>query len=244
MPDRSKGPQLTTRLAATGQMLVRSGMEIRHTLQALCRGGAPLSASLRGGEVLFLSRLLRVDEEERSIVVACSEVKQANSELFAAAMVTFSCNHQGIHYEFTVGGAREAEHDAGPAIELSFPGALLLLQRRKSSHGILPAELPVPCEVRLGPLTFDARIVDVGLDGLAVLLYDAAIRIDPGARLEDVRIPQAAGPALHVDLEIEEVSRMALKDGARAQRAQCRIVGRREDIEQLIRLFVTDLGES
>lgn len=235
---------MTQRLTGTGQMLVRSGMEIGRTLQALCKSGAPLSASLRDGEVLFLSRLLRVDEEGRSIVVAFSEVKQANSEIFAAPMVSFSCNHQGIHYEFTVGGAREAEHDGEPGIELSFPGALLVLQRRKSAHGTLPAELPVPCEVRLGPLTFDARIVDVGLDGLAVLLYDAAIRIDPGARLEGVRIPQAAGPALRVDLEIEEVSRMALKDATLAQRAQCRIVGRREDIEQLIRLFVTDLGGS
>lgn len=240
-PANGKGPKLASRVAATGQMLVRSGMEIRQMLQSMCSAGAALSASLRDGELLFLSRLLRVDPEGRSIVVACSDVKPANSELFAAPMVTFGCNHEGIHYEFTVGQPREAEHAGAPAIELSFPGALLALKARKHAPATLPAELPVACEVRLGPLTFDASIVDVGLDGLAVMLYDASIRIDPGARLERVRIVHP-GPALAVDLEIEEVSRIALKNGTQAQRARCRIEGRREDIEALIRLFVTDLG--
>jgi c-di-GMP-binding flagellar brake protein YcgR len=233
---------LASRLAATGQMLVRSDMEIGHTLEAMCKSGVPLAASLRSGEVLFLSCLLRIDREQRTIVVACSDVKHANSELFASAAVAFGCNHEGIHYEFFAAEPRETEHAGKPAIELSFPVALLMLQRRKQPRAAIPPELPLRCEVRLGPMAFDAQVIDVGLDALGVIVYDPAIRIEPGLRLEGVRIVHPEREAVVIDLEVQHVSKTVLKDGTYANRAGCRILGTRKDIEDLIRLFVSDLG--
>jgi hypothetical protein len=53
----------------------------------------------------------------------------------------------------------------------------------------------------------------------------------------------AASAAVRADLEVRDVTRVALPDGRPANRAGCRILAHDKDLEELIRLFVTELGE-
>lgn len=234
--------ELSGRLASTGRLLVRSSLEMGRTLEAMQKNAAPVTASLEEGNVLFLSRLLQVDAQRETIVLACSELKSANAALLACRTVTFACNHDGVHCEFSAAAPREAAHDGRPAIALEFPAALLMQQRRGQRRFAVPPSVPLRCEVRLGPVSFDAKVVDISPEGLGAILYEPGIRLEPGTRLHRTRIKHPERAPILADLEVRHVTQVVLPDGVRANRAGCKFVGGARDLEDLIRLFVNDLG--
>jgi hypothetical protein len=81
---------IATRLGntTTGQLLVRSGMEIERVLRSLVQDQTPITAKLP--EFLFLSRLLDFDAMERSVLLAYSENKNANAAVLGARSVTMA----------------------------------------------------------------------------------------------------------------------------------------------------------
>lgn len=202
-----------------------------------------VTANIESGEVLFMSRLLRVEPGQGFMVLACAEQKHANSALLAERVVTFRCNHRGTHYEFAAGAPHEVQHDGAPAIQLTLPVAVVALQRRAQPRTAVPPRVPLRCEIRLGPVSFDASVVDVSIGGIGSLVYDAGIRVDPGTQITRVHIRHPQREPVVVDLEVRYVTRVLLPDGRRANRAGCRILGTSKDIEDLIGLFVTELGE-
>ena len=200
-----------------------------------------MSASLGGGEQLFLSRLLRVDASAGVIVLACSDVKRANTALLQASAVTLACNHAGTHYEFTAARPREAGYRGVPALELDFPSALVALQRRVTRRIPVPPQVPLACELSAGALSFDAKVIDISLNGLGAVIYDPAVHLETGMRLAARILHPARAPVL-VDLEVRHVSRVASSEGGHVSRAGCRFVGAPRDLEDLIRVFVSELG--
>ncbi|MBI1942551.1 MAG: flagellar brake protein [Betaproteobacteria bacterium] len=225
---------------ATGTLLVRSGVEIGDSLEAMCEAGDLLTASVQGGQQLFLSRLLRVDRRNRLIVVACSELRAANHALLESGTATFSCNHRGVHFEFMAGRPHEVEFAGTAAIQLDFPSALLALHRRAYPRFALPPRVPLRCVIEWGPVSFDARVVDISRQGIGAIIYGTGIRLEPGTRLPRARIEHPQRSVM-VGLEVRHARKVVLPDGRPAMRAGCRLIGARHDLEDLIRLFVTDL---
>lgn len=222
---------------------MRSGIEIGRILEAMRAAGDSVTASLQADEILFMSRFLRVDPEAGIIIIGWSDSKQANTALLARRSITFHCNHQGTRYDFVATDPTEVGHQGETAIQLSFPGALLALQRRARLRVLAQPRVPLRCEVRLGPVSFDAQVVDISLDGLGVIVYDPQIRLEPGARLEKVRIIHPNRAPVTVDLEIRHVTTIVVpRTGGFAHRAGCRFLGDPKDLEDMIRLFVTELG--
>ena len=233
---------LSERVAATGQLLMRSGIQIGRLLQAIGDAAAPLSASLESDELLFLSRVLHVDHEAGYLVIACSDVKQANSALLHAPVVVFGCSHDAVRYEFASGNAAEAMHNGRPAICLPLPPTLLALklQRRARPRLDIPRRTWLSCVVRLGPLGFDALLADITPDGLGALVYDPAIRLEPGAKLPGVQI-RLGGRVIRLDVEVLHFTRVPLADGKWAARAGCTVSGAAQDIEGLVAHFLREL---
>lgn len=202
--------------------------------------GDLVAANVASGEVLFMSRLLHVDPTQGFMLVGCSEQKPANSALLAERVVTFRCNHRGVHYEFSTGSGHETQHAGVPAIQLALPVALVALQRRAHPRTPVPPQVPLRCEISLGAISFDATVVDISAGGIGSVVYDLALRIDAGTRMRaTIRHPQRQ--PIVADLEVRNVTRVLLPEGRPAQRAGCRILAADGDLEALIRLFVTEL---
>lgn len=235
-------PDITRRLSVTGRLLVRSGAEIGRTLEGLRAASAPLTAHLDSGELLFLSRLLHVDEEAQALFVAWSESKAANTVLLAARNVSFTCNHEGLHCEFVCANPTAAEWAKQAAIRLSFPSGLVILQRRAERRYAVPPSVPLRCEVDCGPVSFFAQVVDISLNGLGALVYDPDIQLAPGTRLSKVRVLLPGRISVEVGLEVCYVRRMQDERGEPVNRAGCRLIGDPAAIESLVRLFVAELG--
>jgi c-di-GMP-binding flagellar brake protein YcgR len=228
-------------LATTGRLLVRSGIEIGRTLEAMLADGDLVTAVWQQGERLFLSRLLLVDPVQEWFALACDSLREANEALLASASVTFTCNHRGAHYNFVAVAPRAVEVDGAPALRCAFPLALYAHQRRATPRVETPARIPLRCEIPWGPLAIDAEVVDVSLDGIGTIVYGSDIQLAIGTKLEAVRIAHPERSPVMVDLEVRYSVRIPGPDGMPAMRSGCRFLGASEDLQDLIRLFVTEM---
>jgi c-di-GMP-binding flagellar brake protein YcgR len=228
-------------LATTGRLLVRSGIEIGRTLEAILTDGDMVTAAWQKGERLFLSRLLRVDPVQGWFIVACDASREANAALLASATVTFACNHRGAHYNFVATAPCAVQCDSEPAMRFAFPLALYAHQQRAHPRVQVPARIPLRCEIPWGPLAIEAEVVDASLDGIGTITYGTDIRLAIGTKLEGVRILHPERNPIVVDLDMRYSVRITGRDGAPAMRSGCRFIGAPEDLRDLIRLFVTEL---
>ena len=108
---------------------------------------------------------------------------------------------------------------------------------------MLPATVALRCEMRVGALTLEAAVVDISLGGMGTLVYDSRVRLEPGMRVLRARILHGDSVPVTVDLEISNVSAVVDRDGRPANRAGCMIHGSRQTLEELVRMFIADLGE-
>jgi hypothetical protein len=107
----------------------------------------------------------------------------------------------------------------------------------------VPSTVALICEMRIGALSLEAAVVDISLGGMGTLVYDSRIRLEPGMRVERARILHGASDPITVDLEITNVTEVKDREGRPANRAGCLIRGSRQMLEDLVRMFISDLGE-
>lgn len=232
---------ISNRVAITGQLLVRSGQEIGHILEAMRLDGDVVMSNCKSTEALFISHLLHVEPREDYIVLACADFKPANSLLLEDRQPQFHCNHRGLYYGFAARDPKETSYSGRAAIRLRLPTALVAQQRRTQARIRVPQQMPVRCEIPLGVLSFDAAVTDISVEGVGILVYDQEIRLEPGMRLKGASIVHPKRRPVPVELEICNVARTRLEDGRPANRAGCRIHAAGGDMEDLIRLFITEL---
>ena len=232
---------IASRLAKAGQLLVRSGIEIDRILGAMVQEGAAVSATLPAKR-LFVSRLVSVNLVEQRMYLSYSDLTESNKALLGETSVVLKCNHRGARYAFSGRSPRPAVHGKDPAIQLALPTQVVALgQRFAPRPSRVPAQAPIECQLRMGVLAFDARLVDVSLDGRGFLVHDDAIPLCAGTRVSAARISHPQHEPIVVDLEIVHVTPVQLADGKRATRIGCRILASPGDLEELIRLFIIDL---
>jgi c-di-GMP-binding flagellar brake protein YcgR len=234
-------PDITTRLAASGQLLVRSGIEIGRILDSILEDRDTLTAKL-SAQSMFLSQLMYVEPVKGYMLLAYSDHNAANDAALATPKLTLRCNHRGSQFAFTAGTPQPAKHSGRPCIRCDLPTLMLAMhQRRSVSRVDVPARAPINCSLRMGTLSFETQVVDISLDGMGILVTDAAVPVCPDTRLERARIRHPDRPPIEVDLDVRYVTRVKLPSGNRATRIGCRIVSSPQGLEELIRLFIIDL---
>ena len=239
MADRPDANDLGARASETGQLLVRSGIEIVHTLEAMRDAGDLLFADLESEDHLFITRLLEVDARGGTMTTRWSESKEANALVMDKHSVTFNANHAGLHYHFVADHPREIESGRQPAIQFSLPGTMLAAQRRAAPRFKVPPRVPLRCEITLGPMSFDALVVDVSLGGIGAIIYDPSIRLDVGMIVPRARILLPGHAPVLAALEVRHIRTVTRAGGTIAKRAGCRFIAPSAGIEALVRLFLS-----
>ncbi len=233
-----------TRIAGNTQVLVRSRIEITAILQMLVDGNQPLVSHHQVHDQMFIARLYRVCAEQNFIVVGYSDNKAANADVFAAASILFRANHPKGCVAFMAGNPVEY-CDPEQGIRFDFPEALSIEQRRVHKRIRVVPETRLNCLADAGGITpFDARIVDIGLSGVGFMVYDPAIKLQPGTVLSRCRIELSDGSVACVDIQVMNSVRLVLPDGSLASRAGCRFIGEPDKIDKLLKVFILDLERS
>lgn len=234
---------IATRLGTTttGQLLVRSGIEIERLLNAMVRDSAPVTGKLP--DLMFLSRVLHFDPGAQQVVVAFTDHKPANSAVLASKSVTFMCNYRGAQFAFACTKPHQSMHLGHPAIRMGAPKIMLAMQhhRNQTRAQHLPSEPDVRCELSMGVISFEGRLVDMSLDGRAYLLVDAGVPVCAGTRLPKSRILCEEREPVVVDIEVDQVNLGVQHNGKRATRIGGRIVTDRERLDKISKLFIIDL---
>jgi flagellar brake protein len=235
-------PDIHDRLSNTGQLLVRSGIEIGRLLDGMLRDRDAVTASLPQ-KLLFLSQLVHVEPVKGFMLLSYSDHKPANSAVLAAPSLTFRCHHRGAQFAFKGDAPRQSAYGSRPCIRFGLPAAMLGMQQRRAQGRVqVPAQAPVQCDLRMGLQSFPARVVDVSLDGIGMLITDSTIPLCEGTRLEHARIRHPQSKPFLIDFEVRNVVRVVLANGQPASRVGCRVVSPRGSLEELIRLFIIDLA--
>ena len=236
-------PDISTRLATTGRLLVRSGIEIGRILESMREDGDAVTATLPP-QLMLLSKLIRVEPANGTMLLAYSDNKTANVAALAARSLTLRCNHRGAQFAFAGDRPRYIADAGQPCIQCELPTTVLGMQqqRRGVARIRMPVEATVRCDLRVDQRAFGSRVIDVSLDGHCTLVTDPTIPLRAGTRLESARIRHAEGEPLLVDLEVSHATRTTLPNGKPASRVGCKVLGSRENLEELIRLFIVDLA--
>jgi hypothetical protein len=234
-------PELSTRLANTGQLLVYSGIEIDRILSSMVDDRSAISASLPQQD-MFLSRLLLVDPVKQRLMIAESDSRQANAELLKLATVNFRCHHRWGQFAFSGARPRPAELAGQPAIEMASPSVVLALQHNKKVvRAAAPTSAPdLRCQLPIGTITLEARLVDMSVDGHAFLLGDAGLPICAGTWIRGARITPSGEQPVSADIELKYVMPTVLPSGERATRIGCRIVAADDVMEKIVKRFIID----
>ncbi len=238
MADERDAGRLSARADETGQLLVRSGIEIRKLLEAMRAAGDALSADLGTDEHLFIARLLEVDTRNRTMTIGWSESKEANAQALERPSIAFHANHDGLHFQFVGDHPRQTDFGNRSALQLDLPTAMFAVQRRALPRYKVPPAVPLKCEISLGAVAFDALVVDLGLGGIGAIIYDPSIRLDVGMTLPRARIELPGHAPVLAALEVRNIRNLARTDGTIVKRAGCRFIAPGSGIEALVRLFL------
>lgn len=231
------------RIAGDTQVLIRSRIEIAAVLQSLIDGDLPLVSHHQVRDQLFIAKLHRVCPEQNFLVIGYSDNKAANADVFAARSVLFFASHDKGCVRFLASNPVE-RHDPVQAIQFDFPGELFIEQRRAIKRIHLIPETRLSCLADGDGITpFEASIVDVGLAGIGVMVYDPAIRLVPGTVLIGCRVELPDGSVAVVDIQAMHSSHLVLLDGSPVCRAGCRFIGDPAQIDRLLKVFVLDLED-
>jgi c-di-GMP-binding flagellar brake protein YcgR len=235
-------PDITSRLAITGQLLVRSGIEINRLLASILQDRDTVTANVPP-QMMFMSQLLRVEPAKGTLLLSYSDHKPANSAALAARSLSMRCSHRGALYAFAADAPQHGSLAGQPCIQCIMPTTVVgMHQRRTPGRVKVPAHAPVGCDLRMGLQSFSARVADVSLDGICMLISDPTIPLCAGTRLERARIHHPQVEPFLVDLDVRHVARVVLANGEQVSRIGCTVVGSRDTLESLIRLFVIDLA--
>ncbi len=232
---------LATRLANTGQLLLYSGIEIDRILKSMVDEHSTVSAAVPG-QSMFLSRLLTVDPVRQRVLIAKSDSKDANAALLKLVSVNFRCHHRLGQFAFSCGRPRPGELAGQPAIMVTAPVMVLALQHNKKVVSApIPKSAPdLRCQLPLGTVVVEARLVDMSLDGHAFIVGDAGIPICGGTWVRGARITPSGEKPVSVDLEIKYVIPTRLPDGEHVTRIGCRIAGESDAMEKVVKRFIID----
>lgn len=236
-------PNLATRLATSGRLLVRSGIEIGRILNSMLGDGDTVRSNL-SPRLMLLSRLIRVEPANGTMLLEYSENKKANAAALAANSLVLCCNHRGSQFAFRGDRPRHVADAGQPCIQFELPTTLIGTQQRRGRVARIqvPAQAMVRCDLRMGLLVFASRLIDVSIDGHCELITDPMIPLCANTRLEGARVRHALAEPFLVDFEVHHVSRIRLPNGKVVSRVRCKVLGSSELLEGLIQLFIIDLG--
>ena len=231
----------STRLANTGQLLVYSGIEIDRILSSMVDERSAISANI-AGESIFLSRLLRADPLRQRLLIAESDSKPANGEVLKLPAVSLRCHHRFGQMAFSCRRPRPGDLGGQAAIKANSPVVLLAVQHNKKvTRAPVPNTAPdLRCQLPIGAVSLESRLVDLSLDGHAFIVGDAGIPVCAGTWIRGARITPPGEKPVAVDIELKYVMPLRQPDGERVTRIGCRIVGEDVVMAKLVSYFVID----
>lgn len=212
------------------EYLIHSPREIAKLLQTLMARRALLNAHVDGRGTLFVTAVLEVSEDARTLLLDASPDDAMNDRVAAAHHVVCTTRLDGIRIQFSVPTPERVMHDGHVALRAALPDRMLRLQRRESYRLAVPTSDPVTCTIPVpggDPVerSVTLRVLDISNGGVALLLVPSdGITLQPGMRFENCTLAIPEGGTANVTLRVRNVFNANVPDQPKRMRVGCEFV--------------------
>jgi c-di-GMP-binding flagellar brake protein YcgR len=149
------------------------------------------SVRFGGGKANYLTAILDIDEENKSIIFDCAPKEALNELLLKSKKITFDASFAGIKSSFKGDNVQQIIYKGEPAFAMPLPESIFWMQRREYFRITSPRSKASYCMLTVeGQKPIKLLLYDICLTGFSVLNSSIEIsKIMPiGAEFEQGRL--------------------------------------------------------
>lgn len=231
--------------------MIRNASEIMLMLRRIRDSRVLLNVFIDGGPHRFVSAVL--DAGPRGIVLDASADERLNKHAASSELLTGIAQLDGVRVQFDLPGAQAVLFDKLPALYAQLPTGMLRLQRRDTYRLAVPLHSPVGCVVRYHPkrpedtapdapppepITAKPRVVDISMDGIALVFSEHELPLSVGMDLADCKLTLPESESSQVHLRVRNLHHTTNPQGGRNVRAGCEMINVPARFTQLIQRYI------
>lgn len=225
------------------KFLLRSALDIRHTLASLVAGRALITAHLSPSNQSFLTALLELAEDDSALVLDGSADESINARVAQAAEITCITQLNNVRIQFSVHNPIRVQLDDRPAFRVPLPERVLRLQRREFYRLHTPVTHTVTCSIPVRSEGNDSptilvRIIDISGGGIAVAVPPSGIAFEPGMEFMDCTLRLPEGDPISTRLVVRNLFRLTNRNGVEMLRAGCQFLDLPRNADTLIQRYI------
>lgn len=215
--------------------------EILFYLHQLVKDGERVSVVFNEGSDMFLTVLLKIDEENDLLVFDWGGSEETNQKLLKSERNFFVCAPHGVRNQFMVRGVRETSYQQRRAFVTRLPERYIRLQRREFFRLVLPlTRRPICTLPREEKKPLQLPVIDISIGGIAMEMPTATPPFEIGQQLPGAVITLKEGNTLEVTLEVRNVGPLQRGDKVTG-RIGCRFIELNHHDEHLLQRFITEV---
>jgi len=210
--------------------MLSTPLDILFVLRSLLKRGCMATVYFNHGQSFFLTWLLAIGKDERSIILDVASDQAINREALKATRLIVTANLDNVKIQFALTSVQETTFENRPAFIAARPEKLLRLQRREYFRLETPLTNPVRCQVPMtgedGSVhTLDLTVLDISGGGLS-LMASAEISgfFQTGTILSNCRLQIPDESVIATNLCVRSAFRVVSRGGQEYFRIGCEYV--------------------
>ncbi len=200
-----------------GEFRVTSPSELASLLRQLRDGSVPVNLNAPGG-TSYTSTLWSYDTQQRRLSFSANEQHTQLPQLVDADEVVAVAYLDSVKLQFDVHDLVLVRGAQSCALQGSFPRDMYRFQRR-SGYRVRTLERNSPTARLRHPsipdMTVSLRVLDVSIGGCALMLPGDVPALQPGSRIQGVRVDLDADTRFEAGIQLHHVSSLNQTGGAR-----------------------------
>jgi c-di-GMP-binding flagellar brake protein YcgR len=225
---------------ADARYTLRSRLEILSLLYAVAERRAAVTIHFPGGAGFIVSSLLHVNPQFEELVFDVGADPDANSRLLGSSRMTLVMWLDGVKLQFPAQSAEPTSYQGLPALRIRVPAEMLRLQRREYFRARIPLASPLHARLPLPEGEAKARVLDISVGGVAIVMPEHAPLLPIGTLLRPCRMELPDYGELVAGLEIRNDMATAER-AAKAHRYGCRFMNLPRQAIAAIQRFIMKL---
>lgn len=247
MPVSSKALARIEMIAAddNSEFILHSRTEIVFVLRSVMHRRELVTAYYDDGGGFILTSILDVRPDAGEVILDWGGDEARNHKLLRSERISFGTAQDKVKVQFRAAGAGKLMFEGAPAFRIALPAELVRLQRREYYRLTTPVSRPVKCVIEepqeAGGSKVEETVLDISGGGIAMLDYRPDAKVVVGEVLRDCRLDLPGVGTINVALQIANVFRVTLPNGARCIRAGCQFIEVTPAARSMVQRYVLQL---
>lgn len=217
-------------VSAYGKYILSGSLDILFILRSLIKRASTVTVYLSHGKSFFLTSLLAIGEDEKTLILDMSGDPAANRAAEKTTDIVATAHLDNVKIQFALGSLHGTSYEGSPAFAAAVPQKLLRLQRREYFRLEVPVASPLHCQIPIAGegeshTTLDVALFDISGGGLSLIVPgDAAHFFNPGALYRNCRLLIPEEGVVVASLCVRSCFHIKRRDGHEHLRAGCEFI--------------------